>query len=362
MNPSFPSVTFPNHWTLATGLYPESHGIVGNEFYDPELHESFFYKDPKLSWDSKWWHGEPIWITTVLQNVSSAVLMWPGCSTTIHNTTPTYHVDYSDDLSLDDKVDVALNWLDIENVDERPQLIALYFPDVDQMGHRNGPDSKEVNQVISQADTMIGRLVAEIDDRGLSDWVNIVVTSDHGMSNSSLDRLIFYDEILSPDLMQYVGETEAWPLLGIRPNTSDLGIQQRMYDELALWAELHHHPHYQVYQRPDIPEKWHFSHSQRITPILAVPDLGWAFVTHSTFDIKTRKVYRPIGIHGYDNFEEEMRAIFVAKGPAFEAMVGGRGKVVQGFQNIELYEVLAGILRVHPAPNNATLHGRLLPL
>jgi predicted AlkP superfamily pyrophosphatase or phosphodiesterase len=140
------SVTFPNHWSLVTGLYPESHGIVGNEFIDRELNDTFFYKDPARSWDSKWWKGEPIWVTSVLQNKRSAVLMWPGSNTKVHNEMSTYHIPYSSNYTTIQKADVILNWLDMPR-DQRPQLMTMYVPQVDSIGHRQGPYGQGVSIV-----------------------------------------------------------------------------------------------------------------------------------------------------------------------------------------------------------------------
>lgn len=137
-------MTFPNHWSLVTGLYPESHGIVGNEFMDRELNDTFFYKDPARSWDSKWWKGEPIWVTSVLQNKRSAVLMWPGSNVKVNNAMSTYHIPYSGNYTATEKADVVLNWLDMPR-DERPQLINMYVPQIDSIGHRQGPNGQGVS-------------------------------------------------------------------------------------------------------------------------------------------------------------------------------------------------------------------------
>jgi predicted AlkP superfamily pyrophosphatase or phosphodiesterase len=138
------SVTFSNHWSLVTGLYPESHGIVGNEFFDPELNDTFYYKDPARSWDSKWWFGEPIWATSVLQNKKSAVMMWPGSDTKIENTLATYHIPYSTNYTTLQKAETILNWIDLPR-DQRPQMMNMYIPQVDSAGHAQGPNGKRVS-------------------------------------------------------------------------------------------------------------------------------------------------------------------------------------------------------------------------
>ncbi|RUP12842.1 alkaline-phosphatase-like protein [Jimgerdemannia flammicorona] len=352
MTPAFPSVTFPNHYTLVTGLYPESHGIVGNEFFDPHLNANFSYRDPKRSWDSKWWGGEPIWVTSVLQNKSSAVLMWPGCSSAIRNTTPTYHVDYNDNMTQVAKMDKLLEWIDLP-LERRPQLLAAYIPEVDKNGHKAGPESDLVNLALEEVDGMIKHLLIGLAARNLTEIVNIVIVSDHGMTSTSNSRLIYYDDILTPDAFSHVGTTEGWPLLLIRStdaNTTDTIYKQLRDHTLAVPSN------FTVYLREDVPQRFHFSATDRIPQIVAIPDVGYVFVTHNQFN--DSEPYTPRGIHGYDNLAEDMRALFVARGPAFDGVVGG-GKVVRAFDNVEVYGILAKVLGLTPALNNGTWDGSL---
>lgn len=321
MLPSFPSVTFPNHYTLVTGLYPESHGVVGNTFWDPELQEEFYYTDPARSMQPKWWlGGEPLWVTAEKQKVKTAIHMWPGSEAHIQ-LEPTFLDQYNGDEPLSKKVDRILELLDTPstgpNLDviQRPQLIAAYVPVVDSDGHKYGPNSTEIHKTITAVDTMLHDLFTGLDRRNLTKIVNIVVVSDHGMATTSVDRLIQLDDLIDLGLVEHI---DGWPLYGLRPKKqSDL---QGLYD--TLLAESVTNPNFEVYLRDEnMPERYHFSKNERIAPLWVVPKTGWAIVHKEDFDVKEAKLkgetYHPKGLHGYDHEHPLMRAIFIARGPAF---------------------------------------------
>ncbi|KAI8888638.1 Phosphodiest-domain-containing protein [Backusella circina FSU 941] len=355
MTPSFPPITFPNHWSLVTGLYPESHGIVGNYFYDSQLNDSFYYKSPSHSWDAKWWGGEPIWITAVRQNKKSAVIMWPGCSTSFNGDRPTYNVDFNDNMSIDEKVSQVFDWLDFP-VEERPQFIGMYVQQVDQAGHAYGPYANETMKALAKADIGIGKLLSGLKERNLTDIVNVMVVSDHGMSETDASRLIYYDDILTKEELAMIWKVETEPTLGIRP-FPDLDQSEAVETLYQAFVRLHKSlakPHFQVYKREDFPSRFHFRDNVRIAPLLVLPDPGWNLVTRERFDPTLNKTYNPRGVHGYDNISPESRAIFVAKGPDFP-----KEEEIQPFWNIELYSVMSNILGLKPAANNNTLNGLL---
>jgi len=366
MLPSFPSVTFPNHFTLVTGLYPESHGIVGNTFWDPTLQEEFYYTDPLHSMQSIWWGGEPIWETAESQGVITAIHMWPGSEAHIGDFEPTYVDRFDGDELLERKVDRILGLLDLPGLTEpdgsdsgsqRPQLIAAYVPDVDADGHLHGPNSTEIRTTITRADTMVGDILKGLEDRGLSDIVNVVVVSDHGMATTSTSRLIQLDDIIDMSLIEH---TDGWPLYGLRPkDNADLDT---LYAKLKVEAEQS--GNFEVYLRDsDMPERYHFSKNERIAPLWMIPKTGWAIVTKADFDVEAGKandlVYHPRGLHGYDHEHPLMRAIFVAKGPAFPHVPGSR---LQNFQNTEVYNIVCDSLGIKPQPNNGTFRLPLIPI
>ncbi|CZS91545.1 related to nucleotide diphosphatase [Rhynchosporium graminicola] len=361
MNPSFPSVTFPNHYTLVTGLYPESHGVVGNTFWDADLKEEFYYTHPNAM-QPKWWGGEPLWVTAENQGIRTAIHMWPGSEAHIMDIEPAFLDVYNGKEPLDNKVRRILELLDkpgqenqlAEIVDMRPQLIAAYVPNVDADGHKYGPNSTEIRVTINDVDTMLDHLFLGLEARNLTDIVNVVVVSDHGMATTDISRLIQLEDLIDMSLIEH---TDGWPLYGLRPkNTADL---HPLYDKLQKHAVTN--PGFHVYLRDEnMPERYHFSKNERIAPLWIVPTTGWAIVTKEEFDvadgIQHGKTYSPKGLHGYDHEHPLMRAIFIARGPAFPHAPNSR---VEPFQNIEVYNIICDSLNLVPNPNNGTIR---LPL
>jgi len=323
MLPSFPSVTFPNHYTLATGLYPESHGVVGNSFWDPTLQEEFFYTDAARSMDPKWWAGEPFWVTAEKQGIRTAIHMWPGSEAHIAGVEPSFLDKYNGKEKLGRKVDRIFEFLDkpgAEDVtaqvaDMRPQIIAAYVPNVDSDGHKFGPNSTEIRQTIKDADNMIEDIFRGLEARNLTHIVNVIVVSDHGMATTDVSRLIQLEDLVD---LSRIEHTDGWPLIGLRPkNPEELGD---IYGELS-WKSKDSDS-FDVYLRDvDMPERYHFSKNERIAPLWIVPKTGWAIVKKAEFDVEQAKakgeVYHPRGLHGYDHEHPLMRAIFISSGPAF---------------------------------------------
>lgn len=377
MWPSFPSVTFPNHYTMVTGMYPEAHGIVGNTFWDPILEKEFYYTDASRSLQDFWWGGEPLWQTAERQGIKAAVHMWPGSEAHQTKYIPAYVDKYNGTEALPRKVRRVLGLLDLPGpldaaatVEQpRPQLIAAYVPNVDSHGHKFGPNSTEIRQTIKDVDTMLGSLLQGLQDRNLSQIVNVVVVSDHGMATTDISRLVQFEDLIDPSLVAHI---DGWPLYGLRPKRpADL---EMMYSHLV--NKTINNPNLDVYLRDkDMPERYHFSQNDRIAPLWIVPKTGWAIVTKEEYDLEDKKkgktefdideakahgdVYHPRGLHGYDNKHPLMRAIFVARGPAFPHEPNSR---VEPFQNTELYNIICDSLHIQPAPNNGTLRLPLKPI
>ena len=318
MLPSFPSVTFPNHFTLVTGLYPESHGVVGNSFYDPVLDEDFYYTDSSISMQSKWWSAQPIWNTLEKQGIRSAIHMWPGSEAHIDNMDPAIVDKFNRTEALNRKSDRILELLDLPDDGgdhERPQFIAAYVPNVDSNGHKYGPNSTEVFDTIAEVDEMLSGLFAGLETRNLTDVVNVVIVSDHGMATTSTERLVQLEELVDLDLVDRI---DGWPSRGLRPkDPQDLKILE---DQLQSAAPNYSHA-VEIYSRENMPERYHFSNNDRIAPLWVIPKTGWAIVEFPELDAQKAldegEVYKPRGIHGYDHEHPLMRAIFLARGPAF---------------------------------------------
>ena len=364
MLPSFPSVTFPNHFTMVTGLYPESHGIVSNTFWDPDLKEEFVYTNKASSMQSKWWNAEPLWVTAEKQGVRTAVHMWPGSEAHIPPIEPTYVDQYNGAEELNRKVDRILGWLDLPGdadhavtTDLRPQLIAAYVRNVDADGHLYGPNSTEIRATISQVDSMLADLFHGLYDRNLTSVVNIVIVSDHGMATTSNERLVQLDDLIDLDLVEHI---DGWPLRGLRLKHPEQDLQP-MYERLV--AESAKSDGFEVYTRDNMPARYHFSNNDRIAPLWVIPKAGWAIVERNDFDIVQAeaegRVFRPKGIHGYDHEHPLMRAIAVMRGPSFPHKPNSQVPI---FQNTEVYNIVCDSVGIMPHLNNGSLRLPLKPI
>ncbi|KAF9405804.1 hypothetical protein BGZ94_003364 [Podila epigama] len=324
MQPSFPTLTFPNHYTMCTGLYPSSHGIVANMFHDPVLNDEFNYRIPEKSWDPKWWGGEPIWETAVRQNQKSGVIMWPG-GEALRAVPPTYHVRHKINAPVQSKMDALLEWLD-KPTEERPTVMTVYISEVDTTGHYFGPDSNRIQKALIQVDTALGTLLEGIKARNLEKIVNLMVVSDHGMSYVTSASAIYYDDYI--DTFELILEESLQPHLGL--HTKDPRRLQEIYETLKSVQAKNNLP-FKVYKREEIPERYNYGKNPRIAPVVVLADPGYV-MTRRDMDVAVA------GVHGWDHEMEEMRAIFMASGPAFPHQ---GPQPLPPFENVELYEIIA---------------------
>lgn len=356
MTPSFPSLTFPNHWTLVTGLYPLEHGIVGNTFYDPKLKKQFV-NTGKLGLDPAFWHGgEPVWATAQRQFVKLAVHMWPGSEVLLHE--PAIFDRYNGSEPLLAKVERITGWLDVEDVNKRPELILAYVPTVDLFGHKFGILGPEMVLALRYVDDFVANLELELKRRHLDDIVNLIVLSDHGMAPTDKLRVLFLDDVV--DLAQ-IEHIDGWPLFGLRPKGDVAGVHQQIAGNIE---KLGQSGNFKVYLKEELPREWHFgpghAFDYRLAPLWIVPAVGYAITTHEK--LKEGEEYAPKGVHGYNNTEVLMRALFVGRGPYFRLKLGQAARV-QPFANTEVYGMICESLGIEPAPNNGTGAAlkRLLP-
>ena len=334
--PVFPPKTFPNHYTIVTGLYPEHHGIVANSILDAATARTFASNKVDEVRDPMWWGGEPIWVTAERAGQRTGVMFWLGSEAPIGGLRPHLWKAYDEDYPPERRVDDMLEWLDLPAA-ERPTFIAGYFSDVDSAGHADGPDSETVRHAVERADGYLGRLLRGLEQRGLADVVNIVVVSDHGMAPVSTDRSVILDDYISLD---DVVISDINPTLGVFPKP---GKEEGVYQSLVKA-----HPRLRVYRRGETPEAWHYRDHPRIPPIVGVVDEGWQIMRRATFEgIREGRIRPAGGQHGYDPAVMSMRGIFVARGPAFR-----QGATVRAFPNIHIYNALARVLGVAAAPND----------
>ena len=329
--PSFPSLTFPNHYTIVTGLYPAHHGIVANNFVDPGL-SMRFGMSAETARDPRWWGGEPIWVTAIRQGRRAMAMFWPGGEFEIRGVRPTAFRPYDGSVSNADRVAQVLTWLALPE-ERRPSFVAVYFSDVDHVGHVAGPESREVLEAAAALDANLGQLLEGIGRLGLTDRTTVVVVSDHGMSQLSYDRIIYLDDALdmsTVDLTEEHGSLELWP---------------RTISVDALYRHLRgRYPPLTVYKREDLPPSLHYSGNPRIPPIVGILEDGW-FVT--TYEREAHAIELHFGAHGFPPTYASMGALFVAAGPRVRS-----GLLVEPFENVHVYDFICRVLNLKPAHND----------
>lgn len=339
MIPSFPSKTFPNHYAIVTGLYPQNNGMVENNIYDRDRDVVFKMSNREEVRNSRWWLGEPIWVTAEKQGQKTAPLFFPGSEAEIAGKRPAYWIAYDQAMPNSARVDKALSWLDLPK-GERPTFLTLYFSDVDNAGHHFSPNSVETKNAVLKVDKQIGRLITGLKAREIFTKVNLIIVSDHGMATVDFNNAVILDEMFDTgltDKILWVNE-----IVSIFPKE---GKEDEIYKTLK--AKLP--PPVKVYRKSEIPARFHYSDSPRIAPLLVLPKEGWVVVNREHYekmkadgDMKHLK-----GEHGYDNQLASMRAIFIAHGEAIK-----KGKVVKPFENVHVYNIMARILGLNPAPND----------
>ncbi|KAH3687416.1 hypothetical protein WICPIJ_001593 [Wickerhamomyces pijperi] len=351
MTPSFPSSTFPNHWTIATGLYPGDHGIVGNTFYDAKSKKQFINVIPQLSLDPGFWGGEPIWSTAEFQGLRSAIHMFPGSEVRFKKGNPSEFDKYNGTETLQSKTDKILGWLD-RDISKRPELMIAYVPTIDSVGHQYGIKGKELEKALQEVDSFIGSVTEGIKQRNATDLINLIVVSDHGMASTSEKRLIYLDDLVNTTKIEH---TDGWPLFGLTP-FAEYSVEE-VFDQLK--ANFKEDQGYKIYLREDLPKEWHFTENpkyiDRVSPIWVIPDVGYAITTHEAMERNQGK-YSPKGVHGYDNTEVLMRAIFLGDGPYFKSKANNGQYKLKPFQNTEIYNILCDTLNLQPAANNGTVN------
>jgi ectonucleotide pyrophosphatase/phosphodiesterase family member 5 len=329
MTPSFPSLTFPNHYTLVTGLVPDHHGIVNNTFEDPALPGGKFYTSnhaavtDRLAWDG----ATPIWVTAEQAGIRTGTEFWPGSEADIGGVRPSLYSTYDKTVTGDQRVAKLLSWLDLPAA-QRPQFLTLYFDIVDTAGHDYGPDSPQVNAALAKVDGWIGQLEAGLKARGIV--ANQVIVADHGMAATPNDHRIYLDDFPDPTSFRIVTEDA---LAGLVPAS-----------DAAAAKLVGPHPHSVCYRKAQIPAHYQYGTHPRIPPIVCIAETGWLFTTHE----KEAKRKKPLlGEHGYDQTDPLMGALFVANGPKFLP-----GVVLKPFPNTDVYGLLARLLDLSPLPND----------
>jgi len=335
MNPSYPSLTFPNHYTLATGLRPDHHGVIHNRMSDADI-GAFAVADRNAVGDSRWWGGEPIWVTAEKQGVRSASWAWPGSSAAIGGVRPSRWVAYDESKPPVRRINDVLAWLDAPQA-RRPRLVAMYFEQLDKAGHDYGPDSAQVRRTLVELDAQIGRLYDGLAARGLLESTDLIVVSDHGMATVGPNRAIGVEQMIAPSIATVVSDGQS---IGVQP----LPGRERDAEAQLLGA----HAQYDCYRRDALPARWHYGTNPRVPPIVCQMHEGWDALYPEK--LAKRPPQETRGSHGFDPALPSMRALFVARGPSFVP-----GTELPAFDNVDVYPLLARLLGIHPAPNDGDI-------
>jgi predicted AlkP superfamily pyrophosphatase or phosphodiesterase len=332
MKPAFPTLTFPNHYTLVTGLYPDHHGIVNNRMLDPVSGKRFVYKEPATCADPAWWGSEPLWVSAEKQGLHAATMFWPGSDVAIAGVRPSEWLPFNGKLTPDQRVDQLLQWIDLP-ASSRATFFTLYFDQVDHAGHDGGPDTSGVDAELADVDAALARLVDGLKRRGQFDRTNLVLVSDHGMAATSRERRTYLDDMLplaDVDVVNY------GIVAGIEPHAG-----KTVEAEHALLVP---HAHMQCWRKSEAPARLHYGANPRIPALLCLAEDGGNITSH---EYENGGGHYSAGEHGYDNDDPKMRALFVAHGPDFR-----HGLVVPEFDNVDVYPLLAHLLRIQPQPND----------
>lgn len=327
MRPSYPASTFPNHYTLITGLVPDHHGIVNNIFWDRENQRQYSMGDSLTRYNPDYYKGEPIWTTAQRQGVKAASLYWVGSDINIKNSYPAFYKDWADQprLTFEQRIDTALALLK-RNENNRPRLITLYIDEPDASGHHFGPKGENTKLMVNHIDSLIGKLINGIEELPFANRINLIVTADHGMTDISQERFININDYLKP----------SWYERAIGNNPTSIFANKENQD--SIYRALKNINHIKVYRKNKIPKKLKYGTNPNIGDIVVVPSCGWQFGF---------KPSPSIGAHGYDPAYSDMQVIFFAFGPDFKENYKGKK-----FDNTAIYPLLAHLLGVKPAPND----------
>lgn len=332
MEPSYPASTFPNHYTIATGLVPDHHGIINGSFYNPDTNMAFSMGDSLTRYNPEYYLGEPIWVTAEKADIKTACIYWVGSDVPIKNTLPTYSYPWYDNphLNFEQRADEVIRLLSLPK-NERPRLIMLYFDEPDATSHRFGPLGDETKAVVAGLDTIVVNMYRQLRSLPYGNRINIIITSDHGMTEINDERFIDLDEYLKPSWYENIYGT----------NPTNIYARKNCVD--SILNVLSGVEHIRAWRHGEVPTELNYGTSSRCGDVIVVPEIGWQFAKSPS---------NSIGAHGYPPEEKDMQVIFIANGPDFK-----RGKLEKNFKfsNVDIYPMMAKILGITPRKTDGKL-------
>ncbi len=337
MEPSFPASTFPNHYTLATGLVPDHHGLVNNSFWDPGREYSYSMSDPACRYDPYYYGGEPIWITAQRQGVKTGNVYWVGSDIPIKDEYPTYYRNWDEDPHWDfeERVDEIVRLLSLPE-SERPRLVMGYFDEPDHTGHVYGPISPETKDMVEHMDSLMHGLYLRLKALPYGDRINFIVLSDHGMEDISPERFVSWHAEIP----------EGWAEKVMATSPTSIFVKEGYVD--SLYNRLSKIEHLSVWKHGEVPGELNYGTSERLGDLIVAPDLGWQFASSPS---------KNNGAHGYSPKEPDMMVMFRAVGPDFKE--GYEAPFTEGeqsaFRNVDIYPLLCKLLGIKPAATDGNL-------
>ena len=341
MIPVFPSLTFPNHYSLVTGLRPARHGIVANSFYDPQRKQKYSLNDENTVADGSWYGGEPIWVTAETQGMVAACFFWPGSEAAIRGVHPSLFKKYVHTTPNGERVGAVLGWLRLA-AERRPHLITLYFSAIDSASHQGPLAAPAVAKAAQELDIVIGQLLNGLEALPFRENINLLITSDHGMVDTTPARVIAMESLID---MSGVIESYGGPVASLHLRDPARAIQTR--DQIN--ARL---THGRAYLRHEIPERFYYRDNPRAGDVVVIMDESWILER-----APKRARAESWGQHGWDNMLPSMRATFVAMGPGIRP-----GVTVDEIENIDVYPLMTELLGLRPGAGIDGRPGRILSL
>ena len=329
MIPSFPSKTFPNHYAIATGLYPDHNGIVENTFFAPELNKMYRISDRTSVEDPRFYLGEPIWETAMKNGMKTASFFWVGSEAPIMGKHPDYWKKFDETVPFGSRIDTVIKWLQYPKA-KRPEFITLYYEEPDAVSHDFGPVSKETGSIVERIDSLLGVLQMKLDKLPIANRITLIVVSDHGMGEVSSDRYIDLKKVVPERMIKSMTGGNPFYMIDPKDNKEDsiLYLLNKI-EGLKAW------------KKQDVPKYLHYGTSERIQDIVVVADSSWSIGTFSD-TIKFSG-----GAHGYDVSDSDMDAIFYASGPTIK-----KGNKISELNNVDIYNLICSILKIIPAKND----------
>lgn len=325
---SFPTNTFPNHYSIATGLYPDHHGLVNNSFPAPDLGMFYRMGDRQAVENPAFYGGEPMWVTAQKQGLRAASFFWVGSEAPVGGMHPTYWKKYDESTGYGERIDTVMKWFTYSE-ERRPRLVTLYFDEPDATSHSFGPESEETKEVVESLDSLVGVIRGKIALLPFADRVNLIVLSDHGMASVSPEKYINLKSVVPDRMIESISGGN--PVYLINPASGKA-------DSVLLL--INSTSGVKAWRKSELPEQWHYGTHPRIPEIVVVADSSWSIGTRPSAS-------RSRGAHGYDNQNPELYSIFYAAGPAFK-----KNRTLQELNNVDVYNIVCKILKLKPAPND----------